>query len=144
MPEVERRRRLLARTVTYGLCGVMLVVGAGQVELWPLTAFRLFSGVRTPESVSWQVAVVDARGVERTITLPSADELGLPHHVLPALVDAPPAEQQATVWAYVEAAGEGAGSVAARVYAVTTRTPAEPDVARAEVGRSLAYEVGRP
>ena len=43
----ETRQRRRARLVTYSMVVVLLLVAAVHLELWPLTAFRLFSEVRT-------------------------------------------------------------------------------------------------
>jgi hypothetical protein len=137
--------RRLARVVTYGLCGTLLVLGAAQVELWPLSAFRLFSSVRGPETVSWVVVTVDAEGDEHTLDLSGMrDEVGLPHHVLPTLIDASPAERTRVIEAYLDAAGEGASAVEAKVYRVVSRTSTDAHVPSAEVSRDLAYEVTLP
>jgi hypothetical protein len=137
--------RRLARSVTYGLCGTLLLLGAAQIELWPLSAFRLFSSVRGPETVSWVVVTVDTDGGEHALDLSRMHgSVGLPHHVLPTLVDASPAERTRVVKAYVDAAGEGASAVDAKVYRVVSRTSTEADVPSAEVSRDLAYEVVLP
>lgn len=92
---------------------------------------------------SWQVVTVDARGQETVVALPPADTIGLPHHVLPGLVDAAPAEQHEAIWVYLEAAGVDANVVGARVYRVVYRVATEPDVPHVEVERDLAFAVDR-
>ncbi|MBA2478667.1 MAG: hypothetical protein H0V38_08675 [Sporichthyaceae bacterium] len=143
-PDARRTTRL-ARTVTYGLCGGLLLLGIAQVEVWPLSAFRLFSGVRGPEATSWQVVVVDSDGSERLLDLAGMpDRVGLPHHLLPRLVDASPAVREDVLETYVEAAGAGTSAVRVRVYRVVSRTSTEPDVANIQLSRHVAYEVGLP
>jgi hypothetical protein len=135
----------LARTVTYGLCGTLLVLGAAQVELWPMSAFRLFSSVRGPETISWVVFTVDDQGEEHRVDLAGMrDQVGLPHHVLPMLLDASPAERADVLEAYVEAAGGDPGSHEARVYRVVSRTSTQADLPSTELSRDLAYEVVLP
>lgn len=53
------RESTRARSVTWGAVGLLLLVGAVQVDLWPLTSYRLFSGVRTrqemdPDTLRWR------------------------------------------------------------------------------------------
>jgi hypothetical protein len=144
VPEPARSSRF-PRAVTYGLCGGLLLLGIGQVELWPMSAFRLFSGVRGPEATSWVVTTVDAGGDEHRVDLAAlGGRVGLPHHVLPSLVDASPAERRAVLEAYVEAAGSTGGEVRARVYRVVSRISTEPEVPSTELSRDLVYEVVLP
>ena len=141
----QRRTSLVARLVTYGLCGSLLLVGTAQLELWPMSAFRLFSGVRGAETTSWVVVTVDAAGEEHRLDLGgNADRIGLPHHLLPKLQDASTAERQAVLETYVEAAGDDDTAVAARVYRVVSQVPTEAGVASTELSRDLAYEVALP
>lgn len=141
----DRRTSWVARGVTYGLCGGLLLLGVAQVELWPLSAFRLFSGVRGPETTSWQVVVVDADGTERPLDLGGMpDQVGLPHHVLPRLVEASSSVRRDALTAYVEAAGVDPAAIEVRVYRVVSSTATAPDVPRTELSREVAYEVGLP
>ena len=47
MPTEQRARR-----VTYGAVVLLLVAALTQVEIWPLSAYRLFSTVRTGTSAT--------------------------------------------------------------------------------------------
>lgn len=143
-PDLRRISRL-ARAVTYGLCGGLLLLGVAQVELWPQSAFRLFSGVRGPETTSWIVVTVDAGGAEHPLDLGGMpDQVGLPHHLLPRLVDASPARRAEVLEVYSEAAGAEPSAVRARVYRVVSHTSTEPNLVRTEISRDLAYEVVLP
>ena len=140
-----RRTRRLARAVTYGLCGTLLVLGTAQLEYWPLSAFKLFSTVRGPEITSWIVVTVGSDGVEHRLDLGGMpDRVGLPHHTLPKLLHASAAERTEVLTAYVGAAGADPAALRARVYRVVSRTSTEAHVPRAEVSRDLAYEVVLP
>ena len=58
-PSIDRRR---ARLVTYGLVLALLFTAAAEAELWPLTAYRLFSEVRTGTTVSLDLVAATAEG----------------------------------------------------------------------------------
>lgn len=62
-PGADRQRRL-ARTVTFTTIGVLLLAAAVQVEAWPLTAYRLFSVVRTDSQTTYQLVTVGVDGTE--------------------------------------------------------------------------------
>ncbi|MBD5786228.1 hypothetical protein IF650_08555 [Cellulosimicrobium terreum] len=53
---------VLARTVTYGVVGLLLVTAATGLEAWPLTSFRLFSGARTDTGTGLELVAVGASG----------------------------------------------------------------------------------
>ncbi|WP_125776575.1 hypothetical protein [Antribacter gilvus] len=56
-----------ARSVTWGTVSVLVVAAVVQVDFWPLTAYRLFSTIRTDErTVTRLIAVVD--GEDRSVT----------------------------------------------------------------------------
>lgn len=73
----ERRR---ARAVTYGAVGLLLTVALVQLELWPLTAYRLFSNVRTDSRVTLELVAVGDDGVTSRVRLPSDQVLGTTAH----------------------------------------------------------------
>lgn len=73
----ERRR---ARAVTYGAVGLLLTVALVQLELWPLTAYRLFSNVRTDSRVTLELVAVGDDGVTSPVRLPSDQVLGTTAH----------------------------------------------------------------
>ena len=56
--------RVRARVVTYGLLAVLGLAAVTDTEWWPVSSFRLFSGLRRETKVSWQVVTVDDSGVE--------------------------------------------------------------------------------
>jgi hypothetical protein len=58
----EERHRRRARWTAYGLVAVIAVTAIAQVELWPVTAFRLFSGARTGTGVVYQLYAVGHDG----------------------------------------------------------------------------------
>lgn len=139
---------LRARLVAYGWCGLILVVALFQWEVWPLSAFRLFSDVRTSEQVTWELRVVDDAGLEHPVALS-----GLPeshsgsHQILPLVASESSGEQRAIVLAYARAGGlsdqwlnEHANS--ARIYRVTTTL--EPDGSTSAKLEEVTTEVPLP
>ncbi len=119
----------LARVVTYSLLGALVLVAGLNAEIWPLSAFRLFSQLRTGESVTWEVATVTGDGHVTDVALPSASSESSArvrgaHHVLPRLGERPVPEQRRVLGSYLRAAGVATATVAAvRVYRVVRRTP---------------------
>lgn len=132
-----------ARFVTYGLLAAMVGTVATGSELWPLSQFELFSGVRTGSGQSWQLVTVDQRGEETVVDLGGLPpHLGLVHHLLPGLRDRPLADQQDTVRLWLEAVGANSPEpVAARIYAVRRTVPAVAGAAAIELDRSEAVEI---
>lgn len=132
-----------ARVVTYGLLAAMFGTVATGSELWPLSQFELFSGVRTGVGVSWQLVTVDERGAETVVDLTGLPaNLGLVHHLLPDLDERPLPAQQETVRRWLQAVGaDTSEAVAARVYAVRRTVPVTPDAEPTELARSLDAEI---
>lgn len=67
---------------------LVLVFGSAafEVEVWPLSAFKLFSQARTATEVRWELVAVDEAGTETPADL---DAMGRPFrqaaHLLPGL-----------------------------------------------------------
>lgn len=57
------------RGCVYAFLLVFAVTGLAHLELFPFSAFRLFSEVRHAERQSWQLRAVDANGIEMQIHL---------------------------------------------------------------------------
>lgn len=106
----QRRR---ARRVTYGAVAVLLCTALVQAELWPLTAYRLFSTVRTGTG-SYSELVAVAPDGERTVLRLSPDNpvVRTTAHLYPDLPDADPQRQAAMVRAWLVAAGLAPAEVA--------------------------------
>ena len=138
--EPAERLPARARVVVYAMIAAIAVAGLAQIEFWPLTAFRLFSDLRGPTQVRWELAVVgsgsrvgagagsgsDGRGGAPDETL--VDLAHLPpalkgaDHILPSLAGAPPRTSATTVRPWLEATGNPASSVVeVRVYSVVVQ-----------------------
>lgn len=59
-------RRWSARIVAYGLPLLLLWVAYADLELWPATGWRLFSGIRQPTVPTWIVEVDGGDGGRAT------------------------------------------------------------------------------
>lgn len=55
------------RVFVYGFLAVFLVSGIAGVEAWPLTGWKLFSGVRSQHQVVWEAVTVDRSGREHPV-----------------------------------------------------------------------------
>lgn len=135
--DVSPRR---ARLVCYGLVGLLVFSVVTQVEWWPLSSFRLFSQARTATATSWEVALVDDAGAERTIPFGRLPRSFRGYsHIAPALRRLPPAERDAVCRAWADAAAGPTGVVAGqvRVYRVTSRVPTGHREPATPVRRSL-------
>ena len=120
-----------ARIVTFGFVALILAVSFAGLELWPLSGFRLFSMVRTPEQVSWQLRAVDATGGETTMDLtrlPPYDSGSL--QVTQQLSTMPVPQQQAIMAAWMHGLGMDPDRYSSvRLYRVDGQVPtgsAEP------------------
>ena len=133
----------LARAVTYGLLAAMVGTVATGSELWPLSQFELFSGVRTGTSVTWQLVTVDGQGEETVVDLGGLPpNLDLVHHLLPGLRDQSLPDQQEAARRWLEAADtDDPATVAVRVYAVRRTVPIAAEGVSAELERSLTVEI---
>jgi len=110
------------------MLAAILVAGLAQIEFWPLTAFRLFSSVRGPTRITWELAVVEVGGTDETVV----DLSGLPpalkgaDHILPRLAatatTTAAGHVAATVRPWLEATGHPWASVSkVRLYSVVVR-----------------------
>lgn len=97
MSPQDARQRRRARQVTYGMVAVIAVTAVAGLELWPLTAFRLFSGVRTGTGTSYELLAVDADGTRTRV--PARLQL------LAKLPQAAPDDAAAQVGAWLDDAG---------------------------------------
>lgn len=92
--------------VTVAIIVTIIVTVFGGFEAWPLTSFRLFSGVRTGHSSSLSLVAITADGRSTPINADShhifVKRAGHLYHLIPAR---PPAEQRAMVDAWLDAAG---------------------------------------
>ncbi|WP_029291896.1 hypothetical protein [Cellulomonas sp. HZM] len=104
-PRSDEGQRRLARRVVYGTIAVLAVVVLVQLELWPLTAFRLFSTVRTGTTTSVQLVVVGRDGSEHPLQLPRDQVLGVTSHQFGELPGLSPDERRDKVDSWLRVAG---------------------------------------
>lgn len=106
----ERR----ARRVTWGAVGLLLLVGLTQVELWPLSAYRLFSAVRGESGATLMLVAVHGDGTEVVLT-PAVDDpvLDTTSHQYRDLRSASPERRVAMVRAWLDLAEVGSDDVVA-------------------------------
>ncbi|QAY64578.1 hypothetical protein ET495_16780 [Xylanimonas allomyrinae] len=67
MRSLDARQRRRARYVTYGMLAVLAVAAVANLELWPLTSFRLFSDVRTGTGATYQLVAVAPDGTRTVV-----------------------------------------------------------------------------
>ncbi|ADG73134.1 hypothetical protein Cfla_0215 [Cellulomonas flavigena DSM 20109] len=104
---LDRREAHLARWVTVVVVAVLLgVAHDDETELWPLTAYRLFSGVRTESQVSLELVAVGADGTRAPVPLDEHDQvLATTSHQYRLLREVPPARQREMAAAWLGLAG---------------------------------------
>lgn len=108
-----RRQARRARWVTGVAVAVLLGVAAAEVELWPLTSYRLFSGVRTESRSSLELVAVGPDGSRTPVPLDEHDQvLGTTSHQFRHLRDLPPAQRRAMAGAWLQLAGIDVADVA--------------------------------
>ncbi len=134
--------RVRARTVTYGFVAVLLGATLLHVEAWPVTSFRLFSGVRTGEVLALEAVAVDADGDDHRILLGSSSrQVGNPAHQLRQTWHGPPEERRERMVAWLRAAGrDPADFVRIRIDEVRWRLDSD-GVRDEELRRTTVVEV---
>lgn len=65
----DRRHAWTARLVTYGLVVVVAFGVVEEVEAWPVTSYRLFSQVRTGQTIMLELVAIGAND-RRTVVRP--------------------------------------------------------------------------
>ena len=129
-----------ARRFVHAFLLMLAVSGVARLELFPFSAFRLFSETRPAERHSWQLRAVDRAGDETPILL---GELPVAYRNTSRLLgefdDLSPSERDeiCDAWAHPYR-DEGADVALVRVYEVVRSV--RPDAAPAS--RRLAYECG--
>jgi hypothetical protein len=110
------------RVAVYGFLALLIACGTLGVELWPFSAFRLFSTVRTGVQPRWQLVEVDAAGDERPADLGAMGRaFRQTDHLLPSLASSTPARRQAACDAWL---AHDPAAVTLRVYRDVLRSPA--------------------
>jgi hypothetical protein len=82
------RTHRLARGLTYGTPGLLLVVALVGADFWPLSAYRLFSTLRSDTTSSQQLVVSFADGTEQAVRCVDHPVLRETMRFVPALPDA--------------------------------------------------------
>lgn len=95
----------LARRVTYGTLSMLLATAVAQVDFWPLSAYKLFSGVRTDTVTSTRLVATLDDGREAAVGRGSDPVLGPTQGFLPRLADADPGTRQVMLTTWLEQAG---------------------------------------
>lgn len=130
------------RHLVHAFLVVLFVGGIAHLELFPFSAFRLFSELRSSERESWQLRAVDPDGGETSIRL---GELPLAYRQTSRLLlgfdDLRPDERDAVCDAWAQPLrDDGADIERVRVYRLvaSVRPDGPPPT------RTLAYECGTP
>ena len=126
----SRGVRVQARAlVRRGFLGVVVLFGLTGLELWPLTAFRLFSVARDDTRTSWEATTVDAEGRETPLR---QDQLPLGYRLAEWPLTEFPGSGDGTRQAVCEGIARGARDdgrdvVQVRVYRVREQIRREAD-----------------
>jgi hypothetical protein len=95
----------LARRVTYGTLSMLLAAGMAQIDFWPLSAYKLFSGVRTDTVTSTRLVATLDDGREAMVGRGSDPVLGYTQNFIPRLADAGPDARRVMLTTWLEQAG---------------------------------------
>jgi len=136
----DARESRIARRVTVGTIVVLLLVALVQLELWPLTAFRLFSTVRTGHSAGLQLVAIAPDGTEQPLRLPGDQVFSTTSHQYPDLPHESAAVQRAKVRAWLVACGIDPADVA-KVELVRTSRSADASGTPRVTGTKVLLEV---
>ena len=130
-----------ARAVTYGVVGLLLATAVAGAEAWPLTSFRLFSGVRTDTTTTLELVAVRDGGAQVPVRFATGNPvLASTAHLLDDVARHGVERRRAMVRAWLDAADLDPGGVAAVQVERVVRTVGV-DLSRSEVSREVVVEV---
>ena len=134
------------RFAVYGWLLVFLGVGFADVELWPLTGWRLFSASRTAIQRGYEIVAVDAKGAESRISFSSMPQgYRRPDHILKTFHRISERERDDVCRAWADAAAaRGREVTEVRIYAVTSRLHLGSQRPAERTGRELRWECAGP
>lgn len=95
----------LARRVTYGTLAVLLLAGAAQVDFWPLSAYKLFSGVRTDTVTATRLVATLDDGTEAVVDRGADPVLAPTQNLVPRVAEAVPSAREVMLGVWLEQAG---------------------------------------
>jgi hypothetical protein len=135
---------LATRVLVYGFLAVLVVAAMFRLEWWPVTSWRLFSGVRGNIVYGWEVRSVDADGSEHLVRFSQLPRAYSGWYQLAQQFPHMEADGRADVcasWLHaVQTAGEDA--VGVRVYFLHHATRTDFDRPPPEVVRRVYYACG--
>ena len=138
----QERDARVGRIVTWSLLAVLTVCAVGGLELWPLTAFRLFSEVRTADQSRLELVAEHLDGTDEPLLVAETNPvLVTTDRQFPDLPREPEEVQREMVLAWLGVSGVDPATVGsvrldriARHYDVDTHT-------WADVGRTTIVDV---
>ena len=105
MDDQERDARV-GRVVTWSFLAVLAIVAVGGLELWPLTAFRLFSEVRTADQTRLELVAERLDGTEEPLLVSETNPvLVTTDRQFPDLPREPAEVQREMVLAWLDVSG---------------------------------------
>lgn len=124
------------RRFVIGFLAMVLLFGFAGIDLWPLSAFKLFSQTRDDRRISWVVTAEDPGGTEEEIQF---GELPIAYRAAAGFakkfVDNNPDEERRVCRAWSEAlAASGQQAEAFHVYRLETDVASGDIVLREQVG----------
>jgi hypothetical protein len=133
----------VARLVTYGVVGVIVLAGVTGHEYWPLSGFRLFSEVRSSQQTTYSVVVVNEQGQSSVLDLGALPDNYSGHvQMLPAMVTKSADEQAAIVQAWLVGLGLTPGEyTSAEIYRSASEVPADSAEPAVVTDRELVLTV---
>ncbi|GEK22497.1 hypothetical protein [Cellulomonas xylanilytica] len=106
MPSQQDREARVGRAVTWSILAAMAVAAVGQLEVWPLTAFRLFSEVRTADQTRLELVAERLDGTEEPLLVAETNPvLVTTDRQYPDLVRAEEDERRGMVLAWLDVSG---------------------------------------
>lgn len=135
-----RTNRIRARIVSNGMVAILTVGVLNQVEAWPITSWRLFSGVRTEQAVRTRFLIVRDDGSTDSLRL-HGDTIGTTAHQFATLPHLAPTAQRRKIRTWLRTGGVDPDEVAA-VRLERVRLGLDPDGGpAAELDRRIVLEI---
>jgi len=139
---VQEREARVGRAVTWSLLAAMAVAAVGQLEVWPLTAFRLFSEVRTADQTRLELVAEHRDGSDEALLVSETNPVVYTtDRQYPDLRGAPEDVQRRMVLAWLSASGVDPATVASVRLDRIVREYDEDTHEWADAGRSTVVDV---
>lgn len=142
MTTEQRREARVGRAVTWSLLALLAVFAVGQLELWPLTSFRLFSTPRSADQTRLELVAEHLDGTDEPLLVEATNPvLVTTDRQFPDLVQEPADVRRDKVLAWLAASGVDPATVGSVRLDRIAREYDEETHTWVDVGRTTIVDV---